>query len=164
MEVKGLVQGFERLVDDSQPEAVAANSRGCSDAIFMSSRNAVHWKRQLDAFIRPGTKIRNWSHRSNTPAWGLLATAPDEISLFVQRHYTFPTNYLERMVIRTDGFMSVHAGVSGGELITRPLTFTGENLALNFATSAAGSIRLESGFRRYFEPAPDFRAIQRDVV
>ena len=86
-----------------------ANSGGCSDAIFMSSRDAIHWNRQLDAFIRPGKEIRNWSHRSNTPAWGLLATAPDEISLYVQRHYTFPTNYLERMVIRTDGFMSVHA-------------------------------------------------------
>ena len=120
-----------------------ANSGGCSDAIFMSSRDAIHWNRQLDAFIRPGNEIRNWSHRSNTPAWGLLATAPDEISLYVQRHYTFPTNYLERLVIRTDGFMSVHAGPEGGELITRPLTFQGENLVLNFATSAAGSIRLE---------------------
>ncbi len=120
-----------------------AHSGGCSDAIFMSSRDAVHWNRQLDAFIRPGGELRNWSHRSNTPAWGLLATAPDEISLFVQRHYTFPTNYLERMVIRTDGFMSVHAGTSEGELITRPLTFAGGNLVLNFATSAAGSIRLE---------------------
>ena len=120
-----------------------AHAGGCSDAIFMSSRDAIHWNRQLDAFIRPGREMRNWSHRSNTPAWGLLATAPDEISLFVQRHYTFPTNYLERMVVRTDGFMSVHAGPEEGELITRPLTFRGENLVLNFATSAAGSIRVE---------------------
>jgi hypothetical protein len=120
-----------------------AHAGGCSDAIFMSSRDTVHWNRQLDAFIRPGHDIRNWSHRSNTPAWGLLATAPDEISLFVQRHYTFPSNFLERMVIRTDGFMSVHAGPEGGELITQPLTFRGDNLALNYATSAGGSIRLE---------------------
>jgi len=116
---------------------------GCSDAIFMSSRDAVHWTRFLEAFIRPGIGVRNWVHRTNTPAWGLLATQPDEISLFVERHYTFPSNHLERMVIRTDGFVSVHAGYSGGELITKPLAFQGENLILNYATSAAGSIRLE---------------------
>ncbi len=39
--------------------------------------------------------------------------------------------------------MSVHAGYSGGELVTRPLTFQGDTLVLNFATSAAGSIRIE---------------------
>ena len=33
--------------------------------------------------------------------------------------------------------------MSGGELITKPLTFTGTKLHLNFATSAAGSIRVE---------------------
>ena len=47
------------------------------------------------------------------------------------------------MTVRTDGFASAHAGYSGGELITRPLVFEGLNLVLNFATSAAGSIRLE---------------------
>ena len=120
-----------------------AHAGGCSDAIFMSSRDAVHWNRFLEAFIRPGLEVRNWSHRSNTPAWGLLATQPDEISLFVQRHYTFPSNHLERMVIRTDGFVSMHAGYSGGEWISKPLSFEGENLVLNFATSAAGSIRIE---------------------
>ena len=34
-------------------------------------------------------------------------------------------------------------GYGGGELITRPLVFQGESLLLNFATSAAGSIRVE---------------------
>ena len=33
--------------------------------------------------------------------------------------------------------------MSGGELITRPVTFTGGTLSLNFATSAAGSLRVE---------------------
>ena len=33
--------------------------------------------------------------------------------------------------------------MSGGELITKPLTFTGKSLSLNFATSAAGSLRVE---------------------
>ena len=33
--------------------------------------------------------------------------------------------------------------MSGGELISKPLRFRGRQLALNFATSAAGSIRVE---------------------
>ena len=33
--------------------------------------------------------------------------------------------------------------MSGGEFITKPLTFTGKSLSLNFATSAAGSLRVE---------------------
>lgn len=116
---------------------------GCSDAVFMSSRDGVHWTRFREAFIRPGLGVRNWGHRTNTPAWGLLATNPDEISLFIQRDYTFPSNYMERMILRTDGFVSLHAGHSTGEWISKPLTFDGDNLLLNFATSAAGSIRLE---------------------
>ena len=72
-----------------------------------------------------------------------MPTGEDEISLYLQRHYTFPSIHVERMVLRTDGFVSVHAGYAGGEFVTKPLIFQGENLHLNFATSAAGSIRVE---------------------
>jgi hypothetical protein len=33
--------------------------------------------------------------------------------------------------------------MKGGELVTRPLRFRGRKLALNFATGAAGSVRVE---------------------
>ncbi len=69
-----------------------------------------------------------------------MPTAPDEISLYLERHYTFPSLHVERFVIRTDGFVSVNAGYSGGELLTKPLIFDGDNLILNFATSALGGI------------------------
>ncbi len=97
----------------------------------------------MEAFIRPGRDRRNWVHRNNMPALGILPTAADEISLYVVRNYTFPTVHLERMVVRTDGFVSAHAGYEAGELLTKPLVFKGDNLVLNFATSAAGRIRLE---------------------
>jgi hypothetical protein len=42
-----------------------------------------------------------------------------------------------------DGFVSVHAPQSGGELLTKYFTFTGDSLELNFSTSAAGSIQIE---------------------
>jgi hypothetical protein len=45
--------------------------------------------------------------------------------------------------LRTDGFVSVNAPYDGGELLTKPLIFAGKELTLNFATSAAGSVRVE---------------------
>jgi len=65
------------------------------------------------------------------------------MSLYVVRNYHLPTNHLERLVLRTDGFASVHAGYGGGELRTKPLVFRGDNLVLNVATSAAGHLRVE---------------------
>ena len=117
---------------------------GISDAVFMTSRDGFHWDRRfMEAFVRPGRDPRNWLNRNNLLAAGTLLTAPDEISLYMIRNYKFPSIYLERMTLRTDGFVSVHADYEGGELLTRLLTFEGSNLVLNFATSAAGSIRLE---------------------
>jgi len=117
---------------------------GVSDAVFMSSRDGLNWDRRfMEAFNRPGRDRRNCEHRNNMSAIGILPTSADEISLYVVRNYTFPTVHLERMVVRTDGFVSAHAGYEAGELLTKPLVFKGDNLVLNFATSAAGSIRLE---------------------
>ena len=48
-----------------------------------------------------------------------------------------------RHVLRTDGFVSVHAGLERGELLTRPLVFEGKELILNVSTSAAGSLLVE---------------------
>jgi len=45
--------------------------------------------------------------------------------------------------LRTDGFVSVNAPYRGGELITKPFTFTGSELEINFVTSAAGGVRVE---------------------
>ena len=110
----------------------------------MSSRDGVHWDRRfLESFIRPGRDPRNWPQRTNTPARGIVPTAEDEISVYVERHRSAPTNHLQRLVLRTDGFVSVHTGYSHGEMVTRPLLFDGENLVLNFSTSAAGGIRVE---------------------
>ena len=110
----------------------------------MSSRDGIHWDRRfLESFIPPGLDSRNWPQRTNTPARGIVPTSEDEISLYVERHRAAPGNHLQRLVLRTDGFVSVQSGYSGGEMVTKPLIFQGDNLILNFATSAAGSIRLE---------------------
>jgi hypothetical protein len=63
--------------------------------------------------------------------------------MYVQRNYGQPGHHLERLVFRTDGLAAVHAGYQPGELRTLPLTFTGNRLSLNLATSAAGGVKVE---------------------
>jgi hypothetical protein len=50
---------------------------------------------------------------------------------------------VRRGSLRLDGFASVSAPFAGGEMVTKPLVFTGGPLVLNYSTSAAGSIRVE---------------------
>lgn len=117
---------------------------GMNDPIFMSSRDGVHWDRRfLESFLRPGRDPLNWTDRNNYISNGLLQTAPDELSLYFTQNYRSPTAHLRRGVVRLDGFVSVNAGYHGGEFVTKPFTYQGSILVLNYATSAVGSIRLE---------------------
>ena len=127
-----------RKVYDDVPEA------GVSETVFMTSRDGVHWDRRfLEAFIRPGRDRRDWVHRNRMTATGVVETGPGELSIYVSRHYNFPSAFLERLTLRTDGFVSVHAGYQGGELITKPLVIDGNDMVLNYSASAVGGIRYE---------------------
>jgi hypothetical protein len=117
-----------------------------SDAVFMSSRDGAHWDRPfLEAWIRPDRDKENWTDRNNMPAWGIIETPgrSDEFSMYVSEHYRWPTNRLRRVTIRKHGFASMNAGAGGGEFVTKTLKFTGNQLLLNYATSAAGSVQVE---------------------
>ena len=93
--------------------------------------------------MRPGPDRRNWTQRSNVPAWGIVQLEPGEFSMYITGHYEWPDHRLRRLTVRRHGLASVHGGASGGEFTTRPVTFAGRNLILNCATSAAGSLLVE---------------------
>lgn len=110
--------------------------RGAStDIMFMTSRGKNRYDRTfMQAFIRPGLDPNKWGNRSNYAALNVVPTGPDEMSIYVrERRYT----------IRTDGFASIHASDGSGELVSNPLRFQGQQLELNYSTSAAGSVRVE---------------------
>jgi hypothetical protein len=65
------------------------------------------------------------------------------MSFYVMRHNQQPTGHLERLVLRTDGFASLHAPFAGGEMVTKGLQCSGHELVLNYATGAAGYVRVE---------------------
>jgi len=116
----------------------------CGDTVFMSSRGGTRYDRSLTGvFVRPGIGARNWTSRTNFVALGILPTGPAEMSIYVQRHFSQPTRHIERMTLRTDGFVSVSADYGGGEFVTKPLAFSGKQLLINYSTSAAGVMRVE---------------------
>ena len=123
---------------------------GVSDGVFMTSRDGRHFHRFGEAIVRPGLQQERWVNRNNMTAWGILVTrsaipgTPDELSIYSSEgYYKGESCQLRRYTSRIDGFVSVRAPLAGGELVTRPITFEGTRLAINFSTSAAGSIRVE---------------------
>jgi len=117
---------------------------GTADAVFMSSRDGLHWDRRfMESIVRPGIGPRNWTSRNNLLSCGIVETGEAELSMYVLRHRDFPSVHIERVTFRKDGFVSANAGYDGGELTTKPLIFDGRELELNYSTSAVGSIRIE---------------------
>lgn len=107
-----------------------------TDILFMTTRGGNQFDRSFkESFIRPGLGQDGWANRANYAAIGIHQTGETEMSLFL-------TNG-RRYVMRLDGFVSVNAPLEGGEFLTKPLTFTGKELEINYATSAAGQMRVE---------------------
>jgi hypothetical protein len=132
---------------DEQAKALVQNPGyriASSDSIFMTTRGGSHYERTfLEAFIRPGPAPEDWISRDNTPALGVVPANDREMFIYRLSHYAQPSSHMARYRLRADGFISVHAPYGGGELITKPFKFSGNNLELNFETSAAGHLRVE---------------------
>jgi hypothetical protein len=117
---------------------------GLSDIAFLSSRDGVTWDRLFpEAWIRPGLDQNNWHDRSMAVGRGIVQTGADELSLYVNEAFRTPAARFVRYTVRLDGFGSINAPLAGGEVTTVPLTFAGDTLELNYATSALGSVRVE---------------------
>ena len=122
-----------------------------TDGLFMTSRDGLSFQRWDEAFLRPGPQAEGrWIYGDNYQSYGLFETKsespglPNEISMhFNEGAWRDEMHRLRRYTIRLDGFVSLHASLAGGELTTKPLKFAGRRLSLNYATSAAGHVRIE---------------------
>lgn len=119
--------------------------KDCSDAVLLTSRSGstVYDRTFMETFIRPGLGAANWVSRTNYPLTGILPAGPDRIQMFVARHYMQDSWHIERLLLRTDGFASVSAPWAGGEMLTKPFTFDGNTLEINYRTGAPGFVRVE---------------------
>lgn len=136
-----------QVLSEQQAQEIQVNPsyfKDTSDAVLMTTRGGDAYDRTfLEGFIRPGIGAHNWVSRTNYPALNVVQTGPAEMSVYVNQDYAQPTAHLHRYSLRLDGFASVRAPYAAGRLVTKPFTFAGDRLLLNFATSAAGGIRVE---------------------
>ena len=122
-----------------------------TDGMFMTSRDRMQFAVWPESFVRPGLRTRDtWFYGDTYQNWGLVETksaiedAPPELSIYVtEATGRDKPARLRRYTLRIDGFVSLHAPLAGGELLTKPLTFRGRQLAVNYSTSAAGTIQVE---------------------
>lgn len=127
--------GRQVLTDD---EAIAIGVHpsyfhDVSDAIFMTSRGGDIYDRIfMSAFIRPGIGAENWVSRTAYPALNVIQTGANEMSVYANQNYAQPTAHLHRYSLRLDGFASLRAPYEGGELVTKPVTFSGNQLFAEF--------------------------------
>lgn len=141
-----------RVITDKQADTIGLiSSHGhfygndCSDGVLLTTRaGSTQYDRTfMETFIRPGLGAENWVSRTNYPLTGILPCGSDQMMLYVSRHNMQVTTFIERLLLRLDGFASVTAPWVGGEMITKPLVFKGNKLEINYRTGAAGSIRVE---------------------
>jgi hypothetical protein len=138
-----------RALTDAQTKALGTATgfdfrNDCADILLTSTRGGAALNRTfLEAFIRPGLDPRNWTSRANYAVCGIVQSGPEELSLYVNHNLGYPTAHVRRYTLRLDGFVSVNAPFAGGEMTTKPITFAGRRLTLNYSTSAAGSVRVE---------------------
>jgi len=140
-------------LEQRERRAAASERYGSAltESVLMASRDGVTFKRWEEAFLPPGIEREGtWNYGHQYVAWHVIETksdlpgAPNELSFFATESYwTPPGSALRRYTLRLDGFVSVQAPMSGGELVTKPVRFIGRQLRLNFSTSAAGSVRVE---------------------
>ena len=152
-----------------------------TDCAFITSRDGFHFKRYDEAFLRPGAEHKiNWVYGDCYPARGFVKTpsdiegADDELSMFCpEGQWWDKPAQLIRYTIRYGGFVSMHSGAKEKMLVTKPFVFDGEDLYINFETSALGYLYFtltdENGIRyescETFGDKTDRRvAFEEDVV
>ncbi len=118
-----------------------------TDGAIMTSRDGYHFNKWDEAYLTPGIENpTNWWYGNCLMAYGIFETpsddegAPNEISMIVPENYRIkPIDYY-RYTTRLDGFFSWYAKFRGGEILTKPFTFDGSELEINFSSSAFGDI------------------------
>jgi hypothetical protein len=152
-----------------------ARFHGWVEPMLMASRDGVHFYRWMEHPLIPRTapadrdKIRSnhlWQEMVEIPG------EPDTYSMYASENLgitgphsdgSFPR--VRRFTIRKDGFVSVRAEAREGALITKPLTFDGERLTVNYNAklNTGGSVRVEI-LDKEQRPIPAFTAADCDPL
>lgn len=133
-------------LDPAEARALAVpdgREKDVSDVVLVTTRGGSRYQRTFPgAFLLPGPEPADWVGRSNMVALGLVTLPDGRLGFYRQHHYAAPTNHLELLTLRPDGFAALRADRTG-TLLTKTFLAAGTALHLNYATSAAGSLTVE---------------------
>ena len=138
-------QNFAYLPDkerrDRYIRAEGRTGTAMTDAVVMTSRDGLYFRRTEEAFLTPGIEREgNWYYGDCYFAYGMAETdgdrpgSPREISMYAGDGARFGPVKLCRYAIRLDGFFSWRCDYQPGMVVTKPLIFDGGHLSINFAT------------------------------
>lgn len=100
-----------------------------TQVFFMSSRDLLNWNRTEKPYLTPANSQSYRYQRSGYPCIGYIETAPGEMSFYMKEKASDRgISTLYRYTLRTDGFMSA----TGTTLTTKPFTYEGDTLLVNF--------------------------------
>lgn len=133
----------------SMMQVLEREGTAVTDALVMTSRDGYSFRRTEEAFFTPGVdRSTNWIYGDCYFCYGMAETPshipgePNEISLYVGNDYHAKPVTICRYAVRLDGFFSWRCDYTPGRILTKPLTFEGNAMEINFATSCAGYIRI----------------------
>jgi hypothetical protein len=137
------VRKFRSTADPREGNAV-------TEGLFMASRDGRNFRVFQEAFIRPGLRTKDsWFYGDMYQNNGLVETkssiaedAPNELSMYLTEGtlQNGKPGKLRRYTLRLDGFVSIHATMEGGQVVTKPIRFSGKKLTLNYSSSARGGV------------------------
>ena len=121
-----------------------------TDNTLITSRDGHHFNKWEEAYMTGGIEaFDNWFYGDCYACYGLYETEsdvegePNEISFIVPNKSAYGVAQWWRYTTRLDGFISWYAkfmGGKGGDVLTKPFTFEGNELEINFASSAMGDL------------------------
>lgn len=117
-----------------------------TEPTLMASRDGERFFRWSDALIPEDAPEDRAGNRSNYAAWGLmkLPGKDRELSVYAtEGYYAGPDSRLRRFSFRVDGFVSASAHGEPGAVLTKPVTFAGSHLQLNYVAGNDGNVQVE---------------------
>lgn len=121
-----------------------------TDAAVMVSRDGINFTRTNEAFLSPGIENGdNWVYGDGYFVRGMVETEsdfngePKELSLYAVTGYRARPVTFERYTVRMDGLFSWGSNFDGGTVLTKPITFDGDRMSVNFETSVLGYLQID---------------------
>ena len=123
-----------------------------TDNLLMASRDLVNWTRcDGSPYMLHTDSIRRLTYGDSYPCVGMIETdaagGGRELSLYMKEKKNYTDNFygetvLYRYSLRIDGFVSLDGDGETSEVYTKPLTYTGAEMFVNYKANEGGSVRI----------------------